>query len=171
MKKINQIFLLSLTLVLVVLVPLFLTKPSKAVSFTFSPAKLTLKQGKTLETSVVLGGPESQLKKVTVIDIKVNYDKSKLKIVSATPGSFFKYPWIVKSDKEEGFFSLAINPNNKGEISLNSSNQAEILKIKFQAIGATSNVKISFDDKISSVYISKTGTPKMMFSSASVHIN
>ena len=163
MKKIDQILLLSLTLVLVVLVPYFLMKPSKAISFAFSPDKLTLKEGETLETSVILGGPESQLKNVTVIDIKINYDKSKLKIVSFTPGSFFKYPWIVKSDKEEGLFSLAINPNNKGEVSLNSSNKAEVLKIQFQAISQADNIKISFDNKISSVYISKTGTPKMKF--------
>lgn len=163
MKKIDQILLLSLTLVLVVLVPYFLTRPSHAVSFTLSPNKFTLKSGETIESSVILGGPVSLVKTVTVVDIKINYDKSKLKIVSFVPGSFFKKPWIVKSDKELGLFSLAISPDTKGEVSLNSLNKAEVLKIEFQALSEADNIKISFDEKISSVYISRTGTPKMTF--------
>ena len=162
-KKVDKIFLLSLALVLVTLVAFFLSRPSNAVSFTLSPNKFTLKSGETVESTVILGGPLSLVKNVTVTDLKINYDKSKLKIVSAIPGSFFNHPWVVKSDTEAGLFTLATNPNTKGQVTLNASNQAEILKIEFQAISPVSNIKISFDEKTSSVYVSKMGIPKMTF--------
>jgi hypothetical protein len=171
MKKIYRIFLVLFLLVLVVLATYFLTRPSHAVSFLLSPNKFTLKSGETIESSVILGGPVSLVKGISVVDVKINYDTSKLAIVSFSAGPFFTYPMIVKSDMETGLFSLATSPGTKGQVSLNSSNRAEILKITFQAISPAKNSKISFDTRTSSVYISGTGTPRMMFSPATVTIN
>ncbi|MDP3994612.1 MAG: cohesin domain-containing protein [bacterium] len=159
MKNIHKILLLVLGLALVVSVSL------KTPVFVFSPAKAELKSKETITTGVVLRGKESLLKKVAVIDIKVEYDRSKLKLISAEPGTFFPVPLKAKWDEENAVFSLATLLKGENRIILNSQKEGEIIKLVFQVRESTGKTKISFA-KATSAYLLEKGKLKARFADA-----
>lgn len=70
-----------------------------------------IKQVGSGEVDVYLKG--SLANKVLGADLNISFDKNNLKIVSATPGGFFKDTIIIRSNNNELLYSLMINPDTK----------------------------------------------------------
>jgi len=156
MRKKYNILLLSLLLVLFVSLSLFLSKPAETLVIYMSPRKMEVDSGDVFEGKVLLKGTKEHLENVLSVDVKVNYDKDKLGIVSVIPGSFFQDPMIVKWDQEQGFFSIAANPTKTEKVKLNTGGEGELLKIEFRAGKKLGSSDVSFD-KVTLVYVSGSG--------------
>lgn len=156
MRKEYDILLLSLLFVLFVSLSLFLSKSAKILVIYISPQKMEVDSGDVFEGKVLLKGTKEYLENVLAVDVKVNYDKDKLGIVSVIPGSFFQDPMIVKWDQGQGFFSIAANPTKNEKVKLNTEGEGELLKIEFKAGKGSGSSGVSFA-KVTLVYVSGSG--------------
>lgn len=120
------------------------------LSYVFSPTTTELSINESVTVPVYLTG--QNLKKATALDVKFSYDPKKLRLVKATPGTFYEKALKVKWDDKEAWYALAITPGQEASI----PNPAEpVIILEFKAIARGTSATVSTET--STVYIAKTG--------------
>jgi len=118
------------------------------VGLVLTPAKGEVKTGDEFSLSVRFSGRDAAL--VNATDIKLDFDKTKLKLVDALAGPYFEQPLVVKWDTDSGRFSFASSPT----ISSSSSLERSVVRLTFKAL-EKGKTEVSFLD--SEVYVSGKG--------------
>jgi hypothetical protein len=120
------------------------------LTYDLRPSATELTVGQTIQIPLYLTG--DSISKATAFDVKFNYDETKLKLVSATPGNFYDKYLIVKWDIKSNWFALAIMPDKPLK---NPDPTKPLLTLEFKAIAKSTSALLKTHD--STVYISQTG--------------
>jgi hypothetical protein len=121
------------------------------VSFLFQTSAAQVKTGEPVTLSLYLGGKEAD--KVTALNIKFDYDKTKLKLISAKKGEFFPSSLVLKWDNNEAHYALAQNPTVRPNP---NQTTAPVLTLEFSVIANAGATQIT-SNRESLVYIYKKG--------------
>ena len=120
------------------------------LAYVLRPSKTEIKVGEHVTVPVYLTGDDTP--RVSAFDIKFNYDTTKLKLVSAVPGTFFDKYLTVKWDQKTSWFALAMNPSTKKTPPTLTS---PILTLEFIGVQKTDSTAVSTG--VSTVYVTETG--------------
>lgn len=127
------------------------SQTSQTLNFSLNPSSTVVKQGNKVTLSVYITGQNAD--KVSAFDVRLNYDKNKLNLVSATPGGFFGKYIEIKWDKNMAWFAQSVNPSEQNTTTPDPTLPAVVLDFTATDKG---NVDISVDEK-SAVYVSNVG--------------
>lgn len=120
------------------------------LSFSMPLNQTTYKVGQKILLPLYIQGTMAE--KITAFDVKLNYDPSKLRLVTATPGSFFEKYFTIKWDKKETWFALAKTPVKPEKLASVSS---PLLTLEFVVLSKTDSATVSTGT--STVYVANTG--------------
>lgn len=119
------------------------------LSYSLKADKSEVQRGDKVSVSLFLEGHESA--STIAFDVKIGFDKKKLKLVKATPGDFFAKYLTVKWDEETSWFALAQAPNSQSPI----DPDRPLVTLEFTALEGSPETEIKTLE--STVYISKVG--------------
>lgn len=120
------------------------------LSYSLKPTKTELKVGERITMPIYL--LEQDAAKAIAYDIKIDYDKSKLKLVSATPGGFLEKYMTVKWDLEDAWFAIAVSPTKPIP---QARIDQPLLTLEFVAMAKSDSTLVSTGT--TTVYVSNTG--------------
>lgn len=123
----------------------------QAISVVIDAKQTNISVGNKVLVSVYLRGQDAE--KITAFDFKLDYDKTKLKLVEAIPGGFFNKYIQVKWDLAAGWFSEAVNPS---ETRTNAKPELPVMTLEFTALSRSGSTLLSIKSD-SLIYISGLG--------------
>lgn len=129
------------------------------VRLLLSPAQGEVKVGNEFSLAVQFSGRDAGT--VNATDIRLDFDKTKLKLINALAGPYFRQPLVVKWDTDNGRFALASTPTVS-----QTSVEGSVVRLTFKAL-QKGEAKIGFFD--SQAYVSKKGGVKFEQSAPAVY--
>lgn len=130
-----------------------------AVSFSLKPSQKDVKPGEKILLGLFLSGADAR--DITAAEVKLNFDREKMTLVSAKAGNFFNNPIEVLFDINNASFSLIENP--AGDNLLGGANvENALIEFTFKSMSKSKMPVTSEDFEISTdpqsvVFVSKKG--------------
>jgi hypothetical protein len=155
----KNIFIIGTIALLVLVGVVFLNRNNllfgSKTSFGLETTSSQLQKGETFTVSVTL--PNENSNDVTAYDVQIDFDKSKVKLISAKPGGFFVNPMVVKWDIDNAWFSAAASPTGYKETVDRVDATKPLLTLEFTALEAADEGNITIK-KDSQIYVYQKGS-------------
>lgn len=150
----GQIWILFLLLaILIVGFVAFKKIQTKKIGFMLSGPAESVTANETFTIDVYL---KYENEEVSAYDLQFDYDKTKVQLIEAQQGGYFKNAIEIKWDVESAWFSAAANPSGYKDGSQKIQRDKPIITLTFMSLEPTNSSVIQLKDS-SEVYISQKG--------------
>jgi hypothetical protein len=123
---------------------------SEMLAYMLKPEQTTLNVGDKVRVPVYLTG--DVVEDATAFDLKISYDKSKLRLDKAEVGTFYDKPLTVKWEPKQAWFALAMTPEDPQKP---AHSDEPMVILEFTTLAKTNQTQVSTSD--STVYVADTG--------------
>lgn len=142
------------------------TTSTKNVSFALKSTTASVKAGDKAEISLYITGSDAAA--VSGFDVKVNYDKTKLKLDKASQGTFFDDYLVAKWDTNSAWFAAVYNPAKKfSGVHLSSP----VLTLEFSAVSKTISTQVSTSTNSMVVFTTDSSSYRPPSANTTISIN